>query len=57
MKKCYLVLADGHVFEGIRFGADGKAMGELVFNTGVVGYEATLTDPNNYGQIVLQTFR
>lgn len=56
MKKCYLVLADGHVFEGIRFGADGKAMGELVFNTGVVGYEATLTDPNNYGQIVLQTF-
>ena len=56
MKKCYLVLADGHIFDGIRFGADGKAMGELVFNTGVVGYEANLTDPNNYGQIVLQTF-
>ena len=56
MKKCYLVLADGHIFEGIRFGAEGNAMGELVFNTGMVGYEATLTDPNNYGQIVLQTF-
>ena len=56
MKKCYLVLADGHIFEGTRFGAEGSAMGELVFNTGVVGYEANLTDPNNYGQIVLQTF-
>lgn len=56
MKKCYLVLADGHIFEGTRFGAEGNAMGELVFNTGVIGYEATLTDPNNYGQIVLQTF-
>ena len=56
MKKCYLVLADGHIFEGTRFGAEGCAMGELVFNTGVVGYEANLTDPNNYGQIVLQTF-
>ena len=56
MKKCYLVLADGHIFEGRRFGAEGTALGELVFNTGMVGYEATLTDPNNYGQIVLQTF-
>ncbi len=56
MKKCYLVLADGHIFEGTRFGAEGSAMGELVFNTGVIGYEANLTDPNNYGQIVLQTF-
>lgn len=56
MKKCYLVLADGHIFEGTRFGAEGSAEGELVFNTGVVGYEANLTDPNNYGQIVLQTF-
>ncbi len=56
MKKCYLVLADGHIFEGTRFGAEGTALGELVFNTGVVGYEAVLTDPNNFGQIVLQTF-
>lgn len=56
MKKCYLVLADGHIFEGFRFGAEGEAIGELVFNTGMVGYEETLTDPNNFGQIVLQTF-
>lgn len=56
MKKCYLILADGHIFEGTRFGAEGTVAGELVFNTGVVGYEANLTDPNNYGQIVLQTF-
>lgn len=56
MKKCYLVLADGHVFEGTRFGAEGEVLGELVFNTGMVGYEAILTDPNNYGQIVLMTF-
>lgn len=56
MKKCYLVLADGHIFEGKRFGAEGNVLGELVFNTGMVGYEATLTDPNNYGQIVMQTF-
>lgn len=56
MKKCYLVLADGHVFEGVRFGAEGNAIGELVFNTGMVDYCNTLTDPNNYGQIVLQTF-
>lgn len=56
MKKCYLVLADGHIFEGFRFGAEGDTIGELVFNTGMVGYEETLTDPNNFGQIVLQTF-
>ena len=56
MKKCYLVLADGHVFEGTHFGAEGEALGELVFNTGMVGYESVLTDPNNYNQIVLMTF-
>lgn len=56
MKKCYLVLADGHVFEGTHFGAEGEALGELVFNTGMVGYEAVLTDPNNYNQIVMMTF-
>lgn len=56
MKKCYLVLEDGHIFEGMRFGAEGDAIGELVFNTGMVGYESVLTDPNNYGQIVLMTF-
>lgn len=56
MKKGYLVLANGTVFEGWRFGADGDALGELVFTTGMCGYLETLTDPSYYGQIVLQTF-
>ena len=56
MKKVYIVLEDGHVFEGRRFGAEGEALGELVFTTGMVGYIETLTDPSYYGQIVMQTF-
>ena len=55
-KKVYLTLQNGKVFEGYRFGADGEAVGELVFTTGVVGYLETLTDPSYYGQIVVQTF-
>ena len=54
--KRYLVLEDGTVFEGEAFGADAQSIGELVFNTGVVGYIETLTDPSYYGQIVMQTF-
>ncbi len=56
MKKRYLVLSDGTVFEGYAFGADKTVIGELIFNTNVVGYIETLTDPTYYGQIVLQTF-
>lgn len=56
MKKVYIVLEDGHIFEGKAFGAEGEALGELVFTTGVVGYVATLTDPRYYGQIIMQTF-
>ncbi len=56
MKKMYIVLEDGHIFEGKGFGADGEAMGELVFTTGVVGYIETITDNAFYGQIVMQTF-
>jgi len=56
MKKGYLVLEDGTVFEGERFGADAEHVGELVFTTGMCGYLETLTDPSYYGQIVLQTF-
>jgi len=56
MKKGYLVLADGTVYEGIRFGADTSAAGELVFTTAVIGYGETLTDPAYFGQIVLQTY-
>lgn len=56
MKKAYLVLEDGQVFEGLRFGADTESVGELVFTTGMCGYIETLTDPSYYGQIVLQTY-
>ena len=56
MSKRYLILSDGSVYEGEAFGAPADAVGELVFNTGVVGYIETLTDPSYYGQIVMQTF-
>lgn len=56
MSKRYLILADGSVYEGEGFGAAVESVGELVFNTGVVGYIETLTDPSYYGQIVMQTF-
>ncbi len=51
-----LLLADGTVFHGIGFGADGESFGELVFNTGMVGYQEVLTDPSYYGQIVTMTY-
>ena len=56
MKKMYIVLEDGHVFEGKGYGATGETVGEIAFTTGVVGYIETLTDAAYYGQIVLQTF-
>ncbi len=56
MKTAYLVLSNGRVFEGTRFGAEGSPTGELVFTTGMCGYIETLSDPSYYGQIVLQTF-
>ena len=54
--KAYLLLANGMVFEGRAFGAAGTSVGEVVFNTGMVGYEETLTDPSYYGQIITQTY-
>lgn len=56
MKKVYLVTEDGRSFEGYSFGAEVETCGELVFNTGMVGYIETLTDPSYYGQIVVETF-
>ena len=56
MKKGFLVLEDGQIFEGLRFGAVGDAVGELVFTTNMCGYLETLTDPSYAGQIVMQTF-
>ena len=56
MKKAILKLRDGKEFEGIAFGADtSSALGELVFNTGIPGYQEILTDPSYAGQIVLLT--
>lgn len=55
MNKAYLVLEDGSIFEGEPFGATGQTLGELVFATGMTGYQETITDPSYAGQIVLQT--
>lgn len=54
--KAFLVLANGMVFEGKAFGAEGCVIGEAVFTTGMGGYLETLTDPSYFGQIVTQTF-
>ncbi|MBE7068129.1 MAG: carbamoyl phosphate synthase small subunit [Clostridiales bacterium] len=55
-KKVYVTLQNGKTFQGYRFGAEGEVSGELVFSTNMVGYVETLTDPTNYGQILVQTF-
>ncbi len=55
MDKAYLVLENGQVFEGESYGAKGLSLGELVFATGMTGYQETITDPSYAGQIVLQT--
>ena len=55
-EKAYLMLANGQIFEGRSFGAKGTVIGEVVFTTGLTGYQETLTDPSYYGQIVTQTF-
>lgn len=56
MKKAILALADGLVFEGHVFGAEGEATGEVVFNTSMTGYQEILTDPSYKGQIVTMTY-
>ncbi|MPY84398.1 MAG: glutamine-hydrolyzing carbamoyl-phosphate synthase small subunit [Actinophytocola sp.] len=50
-----LVLEDGRVFRGTGYGAQGTALGEAVFCTGMTGYQETLTDPSYHRQIVVQT--
>ena len=52
----YLVLANGMVFAGKSVGCPGTTVGEVVFATGMVGFEETLTDPSYYGQIITQTY-
>jgi carbamoyl-phosphate synthase small subunit len=51
-----LALADGTVFRGRAFGAEGEAVGELVFNTSMTGYQEILTDPSYEGQLVAMTY-
>ena len=56
VKRRYLVLSSGAVFEGYALGAEGEGLGELVFTTNMCGYPETLTDPSYAGQIIMQTF-
>jgi len=54
--KAILALADGTVFPGTSFGAEGEVTGEVVFNTSLTGYQEILTDPSYKGQIVTMTY-
>lgn len=56
MKDIYLILENKTVFKGKSFGAYKEAVGEVVFSTAMTGYIDTLTDPTNFGQLVIQTF-
>lgn len=53
--RAVLVLEDGHRYEGKAWGATGETLGEVVFQTGMTGYQETLTDPSYAGQIVVMT--
>lgn len=55
-KAAYLVLENGKIFKGKFFGVPKNVLGEVVFTTSMNGYIETLTDPNYFGQIVVQTF-
>lgn len=54
--KAKLILENGTVFEGKAFGYINETVGEVVFNTGMTGYQEILTDPSYYGQIVTMTY-
>ncbi|MCR4434346.1 MAG: carbamoyl phosphate synthase small subunit [Clostridiales bacterium] len=54
--KAVLALEDGTLFEGEGFGAEGEVVGEIVFNTGMTGYQEVLTDPSYCGQVVIMTY-
>ncbi|WP_127533538.1 carbamoyl phosphate synthase small subunit [Paenibacillus kobensis] len=51
-----LLLEDGTLFTGLAFGAEGQSTGEVVFNTGITGYQEVLSDPSYCGQIVTMTY-
>jgi carbamoyl-phosphate synthase small subunit len=52
----YVVLDDGTVFTGYGFGSQGRVLGEVVFNTGMTGYQEIVTDPSYHGQMVTYTY-
>ena len=54
--KAVLALADGRIFEGTSFGAQGEATGEIIFNTSMTGYQEVITDPSYYGQMIVMTY-
>ncbi len=56
MMKRQLILEDGTVFIGEAFGSDIDKIGEVVFKTGMTGYQETISDPSNCGQIVTLTY-
>ena len=56
MSKAILALADGRFYIGRSFGAQGEALGEVVFNTSMTGYQEILTDPSYEGQMVAMTY-
>src|SRR5579883_1816158 len=55
-RRATLLLEDGRVFRGNGHGFEGEAVGEVVFNTGMTGYQEILTDPSYAGQIVTLTY-
>ncbi len=55
-KNAKLVLSNGIIFSGYSFGATGSAVGEIVFNTGMTGYQEVITDPSYFGQILTFTY-
>ncbi len=55
-KNAKLVLSNGIIFPGFSFGASGTALGEIVFNTGMTGYQEVITDPSYFGQILTFTY-
>ena len=56
MKKVTLVLSDGTKFHGSSFGYDSPVAGEVVFNTAMMGYPESLTDPSYAGQMMTLTY-
>lgn len=56
MNKRQLILENGSVFAGEGFGSEKETYGEVVFHTGMTGYQEIITDPSNYGEIVVMTY-